>query len=115
MMMDNSTHHLQQVVQLNNVNPQPTIMKSPGEMENFLTIRLLMQGKVNNSSTLIFVFFHEHNFISRKSEVLLENVVIISKRFEKKVVLVLISVMVQHRNVLLPWLEQLKHYQKHLI
>jgi hypothetical protein len=47
MMMDNSTHHLQQVVQLNNVNPQPTIMKSPGEMENFLTIRLLMQGKVN--------------------------------------------------------------------
>jgi hypothetical protein len=46
MMMDNPTHHHQQVVQLNHTNPQPTNIKSPGEMENFLTIRLLMQGKV---------------------------------------------------------------------
>jgi hypothetical protein len=52
MMMDNPAHHLQQVVQLNNANPQPTMMKSPGEMENFLTIRLLMQGKVKK----IFIF-----------------------------------------------------------
>jgi hypothetical protein len=50
MMMDNPAHHLQQVVQLNNANPQPTMMKSPGEMENFLTIRLLMQGKVKKYS-----------------------------------------------------------------
>lgn len=46
MMMDNPAHHLPQVVQLNNVNPQAIIVKTPAEMENFLTIRLLMQGKV---------------------------------------------------------------------
>ncbi len=53
MIMDNSTHHHQQIVQLNNANPQninniqqQTNNKSPGEMDNFLTIRLLMQGKV---------------------------------------------------------------------
>jgi predicted RNA-binding protein YlqC (UPF0109 family) len=51
-MMDNATHHHQQIVQLNNANPQmitniqqQTNNKSPGEMDNFLTIRLLMQGK----------------------------------------------------------------------
>jgi hypothetical protein len=81
MMMDNPAHHLQQVVQINNVNPQPIIMKSPGEMENFLTIRLLMQGKVKNYSLILLLSF---KFIFRKSEVSLENVVIISKQFEKK-------------------------------
>lgn len=46
MMMDNATHHHQQIVQLNTTNPQIINNKQPGEMENFLTIRLLMQGKV---------------------------------------------------------------------
>lgn len=46
MMMDNPAHHLPQVIQLSNANPQPMIVKTPAEMENFLTIRLLMQGKV---------------------------------------------------------------------
>lgn len=45
MMMDNAALHHPQVVQLTNVNPQPINTKLPGEMENFLTIRLLMQGK----------------------------------------------------------------------
>ncbi len=49
MMMDNATHH--QVVQLNTTNPQ-NANKSPGEPDHFLTIRLLMQGKVNY---LVFV------------------------------------------------------------
>ncbi|CAF4095334.1 unnamed protein product, partial [Adineta steineri] len=54
MMMDNPTLHHPQIVQLTTTNPQninniqqqqqPNI-KPPGEMENFLTIRLLMQGK----------------------------------------------------------------------
>jgi hypothetical protein len=52
MMMDNTTHH--QVVQLNTTNPQNMTNiqqqqnhnKSPGEPDHFLTIRLLMQGKV---------------------------------------------------------------------
>jgi hypothetical protein len=54
MMMDNSVHHHGQVVQLTNANPaslrpiqQQINGKSAGELENFLTIRLLMQGKVN--------------------------------------------------------------------
>jgi len=46
MMMDNAAYHHPQIVQLTNVNPQPVNTKLPGEMENFLTIRLLMQGKV---------------------------------------------------------------------
>jgi hypothetical protein len=53
MMMDNATHH--QVVQLNTTNPQninniqqqQTNNKIPGEPDHFLTIRLLMQGKVS--------------------------------------------------------------------
>lgn len=45
MMMDNAALHHPQIVQLTNVNPQPINTKLPGEMENFLTIRLLMQGK----------------------------------------------------------------------
>lgn len=45
MMMDNAALHHPQIVQLTNVNPQPVNTKLPGEMENFLTIRLLMQGK----------------------------------------------------------------------
>ena len=55
--MDNSTHHHGQVVQLNNasstnVHPvqQQNSSKSSGEFENFLTIRLLMQGKVSFKS-----------------------------------------------------------------
>lgn len=51
-MMDNSAHHHGQVVQLNNasstnVHPvqQQNTSKPGGEFENFLTIRLLMQGK----------------------------------------------------------------------
>jgi hypothetical protein len=58
MMMDNATHH--QVVQLNTTNPQninniqqqQTNNKIPGEPDHFLTIRLLMQGKV---SCLFFI------------------------------------------------------------
>jgi hypothetical protein len=75
MMMDNATHH-QQVVQLNNTTPQQQINhKSPGDMDNFLTIRLLMQGKVR---THLFLFFHPFLiYIIRKSVVSLENVVII--------------------------------------
>ncbi|CAF3228928.1 unnamed protein product [Rotaria socialis] len=52
MMMDNPKYHHQAVVQLNNTNPQivnnvqqQINNKSPGEVDNFLTIRLLMQGK----------------------------------------------------------------------
>lgn len=54
MMMDNPAHHHVQVVQLSNTNPammhamqQQINPKAPGELENFLTIRLLMQGKVS--------------------------------------------------------------------
>jgi hypothetical protein len=43
-MMDNGTHH--QVVQLNTTNSQNT-NKLSGEPDHFLTIRLLMQGKVS--------------------------------------------------------------------
>ncbi len=49
MMMDNATHH--QVVQLNTTNSQ-NANKPPGEPDHFLTIRLLMQGKV---SYLVFI------------------------------------------------------------
>lgn len=52
--MDNTKHHHQQAVQLNNANPsninntqQQVNNKPPGEMDSFLTIRLLMQGKVS--------------------------------------------------------------------
>ena len=52
MMMDNGTH--QQVVQLNttnsltmNTSQQANNNRSPGEPDHFLTIRLLMQGKVS--------------------------------------------------------------------
>lgn len=52
MMMDNATHH--SVGPLNATNSaavnqiqQSTNVKSPGEPEQFLTIRLLMQGKVS--------------------------------------------------------------------
>ncbi len=60
MMMDNATHL--QVVQLTTTNPQnmnslqqqqqqqQNTNKSPGEPDHFLTIRLLMQGKVSSSS-----------------------------------------------------------------
>jgi hypothetical protein len=60
MMMDNATHH--QVVQLNTTNPQninniqqqqQNNGKLPGEPDHFLTIRLLMQGKVS----YLFFFF----------------------------------------------------------
>jgi hypothetical protein len=47
MMMDNATHH--QVVQLNTTQQLPSTQnnnKLPGEPDHFLTIRLLMQGKV---------------------------------------------------------------------
>ncbi|CAM4748343.1 unnamed protein product [Rotaria magnacalcarata] len=51
-MMDNPKHHHQPAVQLNNTNPQIVNNvqqhmnnKSPGEVDTFLTIRLLMQGK----------------------------------------------------------------------
>lgn len=54
-MMDNTTHH--QVVQLNTTNTQTmnTIQQQqqhnesrlPNEPDHFLTIRLLMQGKVS--------------------------------------------------------------------
>ena len=49
MMMDNPTHHHAQVVQLTNPNSTNVQPKPPGELENFLTIRLLMQGKVCSS------------------------------------------------------------------
>ncbi len=45
-MMDNATHH--QVVQLNTTNSQNN-NKSASEPDHFLTIRLLMQGKVSCS------------------------------------------------------------------
>ena len=51
-MMDNATHH--QVVQLNTTQqqqqpvPAPNNNKLPGEPDHFLTIRLLMQGKVGS-------------------------------------------------------------------
>jgi len=54
MMMDNATHH--QVGQLNTTNPQSN-NKSPGEPDHFLTIRLLMQGKV---SCLFFFSFNKN-------------------------------------------------------
>jgi len=75
--MDNPTHHHQQVVQLNNANPQTNI-KSPGEMDNFLTIRLLMQGKVrfHFSNYFLSVSITKKNLF-RKSVASLENVVII--------------------------------------
>jgi hypothetical protein len=60
MMMDNPTQHHQQVVQLTNANPQ-THIKSPGEMDNFLTIRLLMQGKVR------FNFFFDYFILLNKN------------------------------------------------
>jgi len=61
MMMDNPTQHHQQVVQLTNANPQ-THIKSPGEMDNFLTIRLLMQGKVRfNFFSIILSFLTKNN------------------------------------------------------
>ena len=58
-MMDNATHHLHhpQVVQLNNASPpngnvtlqqQQNLGKSLAEPDHFLTIRLLMQGKVSS-------------------------------------------------------------------
>jgi hypothetical protein len=61
MMMDNPTHHLQQVIQLNNIHPQnvnniqqqqQNSNKPPGEPDHFLTIRLLMQGKVSSTCLL---------------------------------------------------------------
>lgn len=58
--MDNATHH--QVVQLNTTNPQNNI-KSPGEPDHFLTIRLLMQGKVSYLIfflSIIIYCFHIH-------------------------------------------------------
>ena len=62
MMMDNSKHLHQQVVQLNNTNSQNVNQiqqqlnnKSPEEAENFLTIRLLMQGKVSFPSSYYFI------------------------------------------------------------
>ncbi len=86
-MMDNATHHHQQIVQLNNANPQmitniqqQTNNKSPGEMDNFLTIRLLMQGKVRFHFFYYFILLN----ISRKLVASLANVVIILKQFEKK-------------------------------
>ncbi len=55
--MDNATHHHQQIVQLNTTNSQNVNHKSPGEMDNFLTIRLLMQGKVNIEFRIIIILF----------------------------------------------------------
>lgn len=61
MMMDNPALHHQQIVQINATNP-PTVAniqqqqaispnpKTSGEMDNFLTIRLLMQGKVRENA-----------------------------------------------------------------
>ena len=64
-MMDNGTHH--QVVQLNTTNSQNmnTIQQQQqhnesrvsGEPDHFLTIRLLMQGKV---CYFVFCFFHNN-------------------------------------------------------
>jgi hypothetical protein len=71
--MDNPTHHHPQVVQLNNTNPQNVNNKSSGEPDNFLTVRLLMQGKVS----CIFSYYCNHLLVYRKSVVSLENVVII--------------------------------------
>lgn len=51
MMMDNPAHHLAPVVQL---TPPIQQQKAPGELENFLTIRLLMQGKVSWPSRILF-------------------------------------------------------------
>ncbi len=51
-MMDNATHH--QVGQLNTTNPQSN-NKSPGEPDHFLTIRLLMQGKVRSLGLLFWI------------------------------------------------------------
>ncbi len=63
MIMDNATHH--PVVQLNTTNPQninniqqpqpQTNTKSPGEPDHFLTIRLLMQGKVRSLGLLFSI------------------------------------------------------------
>ncbi len=53
--MDNGTHHHQQVVQLTNTNPQQQINNKSPDMDNFLTIRLLMQGKVRIN---LRIFFH---------------------------------------------------------
>ena len=61
MMMDNGTHHHQQVVQLTSTNPQQQVnTKSPADMDNFLTIRLLMQGKVRIN---LRIFFHSFQCI----------------------------------------------------
>ena len=90
-MMDNATHHSvgqlnpTNATNLNTIQQQNNNNKSPGEPDHFLTIRLLMQGKVSSrffcslSRWLISERIH-----CRKSVVLLENVVIISKLFEKK-------------------------------
>ena len=63
MMMDNATHH--PVGQLNTTNGQnlntvpqqspPNNNKQPGEPDHFLTIRLLMQGKVNCLSFVLII------------------------------------------------------------
>lgn len=57
--MDNATHH--PVGQLNTTNPanlntiqQQNNNKSPGEPDHFLTIRLLMQGKVSSRCCCCF-------------------------------------------------------------
>ncbi len=55
--MDNGTHHHQQVVQLTNTNPQQQINNKSPDMDNFLTIRLLMQGKVKIYLSYIFNFY----------------------------------------------------------
>lgn len=132
-MMDNTTHH--PVVQLNTTTPpnmtstqqQQSTMKSPGEPDHFLTIRLLMQGKVSycshqNSWFLLSLTsgswqhhwktWWQYKGNSRRSKYL---------HWKNKpthssicrVVLVSISVTGQHQNVLLPWLVQSKHYRKH--
>ena len=67
MMMDNATlhhhHHVQQVVQINptsSANASPIIQhpasvanRAAGEQEHFLTIRLLMQGKVKTNDLIV--------------------------------------------------------------
>ena len=71
-MINSSQHHPQQVVQLNTVNPQNVNNvqhqlndKLPGETDNFLTIRLLMQGKVGfDDLHEIFFYFKYFLFLS---------------------------------------------------
>ena len=64
MMMDNATHH--QVVQLNTTNSQNVNIiqqqqntnKPANEPDHFLTIRLLMQGKVSCLSVFLIRMYH---------------------------------------------------------